>query len=123
LNFNGNKGFRLLSIYERLSRGELVNKADLATCYSVTEKTVQRDIDDLRAYLADTHPAESEIAVKYDKARNGYFLVCGEREWLTNKEVLALCKISCTAANCVGLPLNSADPAWKQFWTGFLLRR
>ena len=93
MNFNGNKGFRLLNIYERLNKGETIHKTDLADSFHVSEKTIQRDIDDLRAYLSETHFAESEISIKYDKTRDGYYLVRMEREWLTNEEVLALCKI------------------------------
>lgn len=93
MDYKGNKGFRLLSIYERLHKGELVVKERLAKEYNVTEKTIQRDIDDLRAYLADAHFSEIETAIKYDKTKNGYHLIRFEREWLTNQEVLALCKI------------------------------
>lgn len=93
LDYNGNKGFRLLSIYERLNKGEILEKAKLAQHFGVTLKTIQRDIDDLRVYLAETHYSETEIAIKYDKTKNGYYLVRLQREWLTNKEVLALCKI------------------------------
>lgn len=93
LDYNGNKGFRLLSIYEMLNKGELVSKANLAHFFTVTEKTIQRDIDDLRAYLADTHFAEREVSIRYDRIRCGYYLVRMEREWLTNEEVLAICKI------------------------------
>jgi len=77
IDYNGNKGFRLLSIYERLNKGE----------------AIERDIDDLRAYLAETHMTENEVAIKYDKTRNVYYLARFEREWLTNEEVMALCKI------------------------------
>lgn len=93
LDYNGNKGFRLLNIYERLNKGETVNKAALANDFGVSPKTIQRDIDDLRAYLAETHFAETEVSIKYDKAKDGYYLIRLEREWLTNEEVLALCKI------------------------------
>ncbi|WP_084364929.1 helix-turn-helix transcriptional regulator [Clostridium tepidiprofundi] len=93
LDYNGNKGFRLLSIYERLNKGELVKKGKLAEFFGVTQKTIQRDIDDIRAYLAETHFFETEVKIKYDKVRNGYYLVRFEREWLTNEEVMALCKI------------------------------
>lgn len=93
LDYNGNKGFRLLSIYERLNKGEFVNKETLAMDFGVSPKSIQRDIDDLRTYLAETHFMESEISIKYDRAQNGYYLVRLEREWLTNKEVLSLCKI------------------------------
>ena len=46
LDYCGNKGFRLLSIYERLNKGEILHKTELAEQFSVSEKTVQRDIDD-----------------------------------------------------------------------------
>lgn len=93
MDYNGNKGFRLLAMYERLNKGEILFKQELATEFNVTEKTVQRDIDDLRAYLIDEHFSEIETAIKYDKSKNGYYLVRFEREWLTNEEVLAMCKI------------------------------
>ncbi|WP_101909252.1 helix-turn-helix transcriptional regulator [Marasmitruncus massiliensis] len=93
VDYNGNKGFRLLSIYETLNKGEVVSKTQLAQQFSVTEKTIQRDIDDLRAYLADTHFSEGEVSIQYDRLRGGYYLVRIEREWLTNEEVLATCKI------------------------------
>lgn len=93
LNYNGNKGFRLLNIYERLNKGEAVNKKQLALDFNVSPKTIQRDIDDLRIYIAETHYTESDISIKYDKSGDCYRLVRLEREWLTNEEALALCKI------------------------------
>ena len=93
INYNGNKGFRLLSIYERLNKGELLIKDKMSIEFGVSEKTIQRDIDDLRAYLAETHFSEKEALIKYDKVKGGYYLVRFEREWLTNEEVLVLCKI------------------------------
>lgn len=93
IDFNGNKGFRLLSIYELLNKGELIKKAELAAKYGVTEKTIQRDIEDLREYLSCTYFDEGEVSIIYDRSRFGYYLVRMEREWLTNEEVLAVCKI------------------------------
>ena len=93
IDYRGNKGFRLLSVYERLNKGELLTKDKMAIEFGVSEKTIQRDIDDLRAYLAETHFSETEVLIKYDKTKGGYYLVRFEREWLTNEEVLALCKI------------------------------
>lgn len=88
-----NKGFRLLSIYERLNKGEIIEKEQLAKCLGVTQKTIQRDIEDLRAYITEVHFTEGEVAIKYNKSKNGYYLIHFEREWLTNEEVMALCKI------------------------------
>lgn len=93
IDYKGNKSFRILNIYERLNKGEILNKTLLANDFSVGEKTIQRDIDDLRAYLAEQHLYENEVAIKYDRKKNGYYLVRFEREWLTNQEVLAMCKI------------------------------
>jgi len=93
LNYKGNKGFRLLNIYERLNKGEFVEKEQLARGFGVTPKTIQRDISDLRAYLAETHFSDSEVAIKYDKKTNSYYLIKLEREWLTSKEAMVLCKI------------------------------
>ncbi|WP_145331122.1 YafY family protein [Paenibacillus xylanexedens] len=93
MNYKSNKGFRLLNIYERLNKGEMIDKANLATDFGVTQKTIQRDIDDLRAYLAEMHYSESDVSIRYDRRKNVYYLVRFEREWLANSEVMALCKI------------------------------
>lgn len=93
IDYNVNRGFRLLHIHGMLNKGELVSKTSLANQFNVTEKTIQRDIDDLRTYFADTHVGTSEVSIKYDRVRGGYFLVKMEREWLTNEEVLAVSKI------------------------------
>lgn len=93
LNYKGNKGFRLLDISERLHKGEILNKSDISIQYGVTEKTIQRDIDDLRIYLAETYYYEKDALIKYDRKRKGYYLVKFERDWFTNEEILAISKI------------------------------
>lgn len=93
LNFKSNKGFRLLNMYERLNKGEVLKKNELANDFGVSPKTIQRDIADLRIYLAEKYISEINTTIKYDKTIDGYYLVRVEREWLTNKEVLALSKI------------------------------
>lgn len=54
MNENENKGTRLLDMYDRLSHGEILSKQALADAYGVTTKTIQRDIDELRAHLSET---------------------------------------------------------------------
>lgn len=93
LNFGNNKSFRLINIYERLNKGEILNKNKIAEIFGVTAKTIQRDIDDLRAYLAETHYNESDVAIKYSREQGGYYLIKLEREWLVNQEVIAILKI------------------------------
>ena len=82
IDYKGNKGFRLLSIYERFNKGELLTKENLAHEFCVTVKTIQRDIDDLRAYLSEMHFFEGEATIKYDRSKGGYYLMRFERSEL-----------------------------------------
>jgi len=93
IDFKENKGFRLLQLYERLSRGEIVRKAELAQKFAVTDKTIQRDIEELRSYLAETRTDAGEASIVYERSRGGYLLSHAASEWLTNEDVLAVCKI------------------------------
>ena len=93
LDYKENKGFRLLQLYERLSRGEVVRKAELAQKFAVTDKTIQRDIEELRAYLTETRTDAGEASIVYERNRGGYLLTHAASEWLTNEDVLAICKI------------------------------
>lgn len=93
LNFGNNKSFRLINIYERLNKGEILNKNKIAEIFGVTPKTIQRDIDDLRAYLAETQYNGSDVPIKYSREQGGYYLVKLERDWLVNQEVIAILKI------------------------------
>lgn len=86
---DGKKGFRLLNIYERLNRGEKLIKKDLADDFGVDGKTIQRDFDDIRTYLS----TESNTYLEYNRSKKAYILVRDEHEWLTNREVMAMCKI------------------------------
>ena len=87
-----NKGQRLFGIYHRLSRGELISKEVLAREYGVTEKSIQRDIDDIRSYLAGDRD-EGAADICYDRQAKGYRLVEEESRCLTRKEILAMAKI------------------------------
>ena len=42
---------RVLGIYTKLMNGYLINKAEEAVNYGVNERSIQRDIDDIRNYL------------------------------------------------------------------------
>lgn len=87
-----NKGQRLLGIYHSLSRGELISKEVLAREYGVTEKSIQRDIDDIRSYLVGDRD-EGAADICYDRQAKGYRLVEEESRCLTRKEILAMAKI------------------------------
>ncbi len=88
-----NKGARLLDMYDRLSRGEVLTKKELAETYGVTAKTIQRDIDELRAHLTETSLRCGHGEIQYDPAKKGYQLIRSTYEHLNHKEILALAKI------------------------------
>lgn len=88
-----NKGARLLDMYDRLSRGEVLTKKELAETYGVTLKTIQRDIDELRAHLTETSLRSGHGEIQYDQDKKGYQLIRSTYEHLNHKEILALAKI------------------------------
>ena len=90
----GFKYNRILQIYTKLLNGEIVNKSDEAARFKVDERSVQRDIDDLRAYFRDrAAEGEQEKEIVYSRSLNGYYLKASDDDMLTNGEVLAVCKI------------------------------
>ena len=85
---------RILSLNAVLTGGETIKKADLAREFGVNERTIQRDIEDLRAfYQENTLGVGQGKGVVYDRAKGGYRLEDAEKSVLTNSEILAVCKI------------------------------
>ncbi len=82
---------RIISMYNRLADGEILVKADEAVRYGVNERTIQRDLDDIRAYFADDRASDRELV--YDWTRKGYVLAQKTSTSLTNSEILTVCKI------------------------------
>ena len=65
---------RLLDIYIDLERGKCLCKAELANRYGVDERTIQRDIDHLRCYYAESFLTLGTREIVYDRANNCYKL-------------------------------------------------
>lgn len=93
IDYKSNRAVRILDLYERLIKGEYISKAEMVSNYEIAPKTAQRDIDELRNYIAEKHKFEVEAAIAYDRSKNAYYLVKHEREWFTNQEILAMSKI------------------------------
>ena len=87
------RAFRLLQIYERLNRGGVLEKNKLMDEFGISEKTARRDLEDLRTYIAEDRASGDGPSIVYDKSKNVYRLARFDREWMTNEEVLILCKI------------------------------
>lgn len=85
---------RVLGIYTKLLDGALVHKAEEAVNYGVNERTIQRDIDDIRNFLeSDMDNSGILNSIIYSRNEKGYRLEQIYRLKLTNGEILAICKI------------------------------
>lgn len=86
---------RVLSLYSQLMEGRIIKKSVAAQKYGVNERSIQRDIEDIRAFcrncvaLGDSMPGD----LIYDYIEKGYRLDRRQAPKLSNSEVLALCKI------------------------------
>ena len=93
-NPSNNKMIRVLDIYNRLISGEVVRKSEEARYYNVNERSIQRDIDDIRCYLDGLVEKTGIInSVIYDRNLRGYRLEQVSKMTLSNSEILAICKI------------------------------
>ncbi len=90
----GDKIKRVLQLYAKLTDGYIVNKAEEARNYGVNERSIQRDIDDIRNFMdEDSERTGVSNTVVYDRIEKGYRLETLYKIRLSNSEVLALCKI------------------------------
>lgn len=94
MNDKKDKIERVLGIYSRLLHGGFVNKRGEAVRYGVNERSIQRDIDDIRNFLETDMGTFGIVGtVVYDRTAGGYRLEENGRTQLSNSEILALCKI------------------------------
>lgn len=84
------KTARLLYMYQDLVNGTGIRKKDAANRFRVNERSIQRDIEDLRSFFSNqTPPAE----IIYDSRQKVYRLIKHDITSLSNSEALAVCKI------------------------------
>lgn len=85
---------RILDIYIRMRSGDLINKFTEAQNYGVNERTIQRDIADMRNYFEISNEITGIInTIVYDRIKKAYRLKEIYKEKLTNSEILSICKI------------------------------
>ena len=95
MKFIKSKNARTLDLYTRLCEGKTLHKKDEACRFGVDERTIQRDIDDIRAFLSErsVSNAECQRKVVYDRSKDGYVLVGADGSLMDNDEILAVSKI------------------------------
>ena len=79
---------RLLAMQRQLLCGNAIDKAAAAAEYGVSAKSIQRDLETLRAWFGTQG---SDLV--YDREADVYRLLQPEEARLTKSEVLAVCKI------------------------------
>lgn len=85
---------RILSLYTKIMSGDVIRKSDEAADLGVNERTIQRNIDDIRAFF-DNNSTSIGFGkqIVYDRSRRGYLLHDENCKYLTNSEILAVCKM------------------------------
>ncbi len=85
---------RILEMYTKLVSGSVISKIEEAQNYGVTERSIQRDIDDIRSYFQDCIArGGSSNDIVYDREHKGYHIEKREGSHLDNSQMLAVCKI------------------------------
>ena len=89
------KNTRTLDMYARLCEGKVLNKAEEAERFGVDERSIQRDIDDIRAFLDERAVVNSSDTrvIEYDRRKKGFTMVGAEGSMMSNSEILAVSKI------------------------------
>lgn len=62
---------RMLMLYQKLNRGNAINKLNYAMEFGITERSFDRDMADMRCFLSETF---SGVELKYFKEENEYRL-------------------------------------------------
>ena len=88
------KSRRVLEIYTALLEGKIVNKREIAQKYGVNERSIQRDFEEIRAFLDDKNSETGCFnELVYDRNLKGYRMEYITGPKLSNGEVLAISKI------------------------------
>lgn len=95
MNAKLSKNNRTLDLYTRLCKGKVINKSEEAQKFGVDERSIQRDIDDIRSFLDDCAVTDSTDTRKiiYDRTKKGFIMTGNESALMDNSEILAVSKI------------------------------
>lgn len=85
------KNNRILEIFYRTLKGERVSSKNLADYYGVSTKTINRDINQIKEFLADHGELMGYAELNYSKKDKSYVL--NSNNFLLNKELFAIVKV------------------------------
>lgn len=98
------KGARLLYLYQDLISGRGIQKQNAASRFGVNERSIQRDIEYLRNFLAVQDPP---IEVRYIPGEKRYQLQSKKTNFLSCGEISAVCKILLESRSLKKLELDT----------------
>ena len=84
------KSARMLALYSRLVNGETLDKKPTAEEYHISVRSIQRDMEALRCFIAEQGLPQEII---YCQEPRGYRLIRTQPQGFSNDEILAVCKI------------------------------
>ena len=89
------KNNRSLDMYVRFCEGKVIKKLEESQKYNVDERSIQRDIDDIRAFLDEraTSNSADNRKIIYDRAKKGFVMTGAEGSAMSNSEILSVTKI------------------------------
>lgn len=89
------KNLRTLDLYLRLCEGKAINKEEEANRFGVDERSIQRDIDDIRAFLDDRAITDSgeNRSIVYNRMKKGFVMQGGQASFMSNTEILSVSKV------------------------------
>lgn len=88
------RNYRTLNMYVRFCEGKGINKAEEAHRFGVDERSIQRDIEDIRAFLTEYNSNTGDSkTIEYDRSKKAFVMKRAEPAMMTNSEILAVSKI------------------------------
>lgn len=95
MSYKEDRGMRLLDMFYCFLQGDALTKNQLIEKYGdISRRTVQRDLDDLRAFLAEHRDYFGEAEIQYQRhqgaGKNGYQLVKKDDQHLSPLETLSI---------------------------------
>ena len=81
---------RILLLYYKLSKGELINKESFTKEHKVTYRTFDRDIEDIRIFLSETYTNKELL---FDRTRKVYYLTGVNNIEISAIEICSIVKI------------------------------
>ena len=84
--------YRVLQLFERLNQGEILSKQKLSEEYSVADKTIQRDIHDLKEYFRSVHGKDDDV-IEYRRDKKGFVLREHLWRYQSKQQIFSMAKV------------------------------